>query len=178
MIGNVRVRQVQPGTFLRLLQLAGLYREYGMRPAQVMPHLREVLVDGGYSGAEMRLLARTNKQLYAWFRNCFLTTRSRAGVQKLGEKLDEARRDKMVATLSVASLLVERGLVLGQVGPPVVYEQGGVEAEPVDEHAHKKRKVAQLDVVESPARDIENWQPGRQSQEAAQPSGTSEKKLN
>ena len=83
----------------------------------------------------------------------------------------------MAATLSVASLIVERGLILGQVVPPAVNEQGGVEAEPVDEHTHKKRKVTQIAVVESPARDIENWQPGRQSQEAAQPSGTSEKKL-
>ena len=126
----------------------------------------------------MRLLARTNKQLYAWFKHCFLNTSARAGVQKLGEKLDETRRDKMVATLSVASLIVERGLVLGQTGPPVEQKQGGVEAEPEVEHAHKKRRVAQLDVVKSPVRDIENWQPGAQSQGAAQPSGTSKKELN
>ena len=149
-----------------------------MRPATVIPHLREILVQAEYSGAERRLLARTNKQLYAWFKHSFLNTSVRAGVQKLGEKLDETRRNRMAATLSVASLIVERGLVLGQVGPPVVYEQGGVEAEPEVEHAHKKRKVAQLDVVGSPVRDIENWQPGRRSQEAAQPSGTSKKKLN
>ena len=84
----------------------------------------------------------------------------------------------MAATLSVASLIVERGLAQGQVGPPVGHEQGGVEAEPEVEHVHKKRKVAQVAVVESPARDIKKWQPGRQSQEAAQPIGTSEKKLN
>ena len=84
----------------------------------------------------------------------------------------------MVTTLKVASQLVEQRMMLGQTGLPVEQEQRGVEAEPEVEHAHKKRRVAQLDVVESPARDIENWQPGRQSQEAAQPSGTSEKKLN
>ena len=84
----------------------------------------------------------------------------------------------MAATLSVGSLIVERGLMLGQVVPPVVNELESVEAESEDEQTHKKRKVTQVAVVESPARDIENWQPGRQSQEAAQPSGTSEKKLN
>ena len=88
------------------------------------------------------------------------------------------RRDRMVATLRVASQIVERGLVLGQTGPPVEQEQRGVEAGPEVEHAHKKRRVAQLDVVELSVRDIENWQPGRRSQEAAQPRGTSKKKLN
>ena len=149
-----------------------------MRPAQVVPFLREVLVQGGTSRAEMRLLARTDAELYTWFRLGFLTEKSRAGVQKLGDKLDEARKERMAATLSVVSLLVDQGLVLGQTGPPVEQEQRSVEAEPEVEHAHKKRRVAQLDVVESPVRNIENWQPGRQSQEAAQPSGTSEKKLN
>ena len=47
----------------------------------------------------------------------------------------------------------------------------------MDVHTHKKRKVTHVTVVESPSRDIENWQPGRQSQEAAQPKETSEKKL-
>ena len=84
----------------------------------------------------------------------------------------------MAATISVASLIVERGLMLGQVVPPVANEEVGVEAESVDEHTHKKRKVTQVTVVESPSRDIENWQPGRQGQGAAQPSGTSKKKLN
>ena len=178
MIGNVRVKEVRAETFLRLLQLSKMYKELGMRPATVIPHLREILVQAEYSRAEKRLLARTNKQLCAWFKHSFLNTSVRAGVQKLGEKLDETRRNRMAATLSVASLIVERGLMRGQVVPPVVNEQGGVEAESVDEHTHKKRKVTQVAVVESPARDIENWQPGRQSQEAAQPSGTSEKKLN
>ena len=155
-----------------------MYKELGMRPATVIPHLREILVQAEYSREEKRLLARTNKQLYAWFKHSFLNTSVRAGVQKLGEELDETRRNRMAATLSVASLIVERGLMLGQVVPPVVNEQVGVEAESVDEHTHKKRKVTQVTVVESPSRDIENWQPGRQSQEAAQPSGTSEKKLN
>ena len=83
----------------------------------------------------------------------------------------------MVTALSVASLLVERGLVLGQTGPPAEQYQGGVEAEPEAERASKKRRVAEPDVVEEPERDIENWQPGRQGQEAAQPKVTSEKKL-
>ena len=126
----------------------------------------------------MRLLARTDKQLYTWFRNCFLIPRSKSGVQKLEEELHETRRNIMVAALSVAPLIVERGRLLGQRGPPVEQEQRGVEAEPEVEHAHKKRRVAQLDVVESPARDIDNWQPGRRSQEAAQPRGTSKRKLN
>ena len=84
----------------------------------------------------------------------------------------------MVATLRVASQIVERGLELGQTGPPVEQEQRGVEAEPEVEHAHKKRRVAQLDVVELPARDIDNWQPGRRSQEATPSSRTSKQKLN
>ena len=53
----------------------------------------------------------------------------------------------MAATLSVASLIVERGLMLGQVVPPVVNEQIGVEAESVDEYTHKKRKVTQVVAV-------------------------------
>ena len=118
MIGNVRIREVRPETFMRLLQLAGLYREYGMRPAQVMPHLREVLVDGGYSGAEMRLLARTDKQLYTWFRNCFLIPRSKSGVKRLEEELHETRRNMMETALSVAPLLMERGRSLRQTDPP------------------------------------------------------------
>ena len=84
----------------------------------------------------------------------------------------------MVTALSVTSLLVERGLMLGQTGPPVEQYQGGVEAEPEAERARKKRRVAEPDVVEEPERDVENWQPGRQGQGAAQPSGTSKKKLN
>ena len=83
----------------------------------------------------------------------------------------------MVTALSVTSLLVERGLMLGQTGPPVEQEKRGVEAGPEVEHAHKRRRVAQLDVVELPARDIDNWQPGRCSQEVAQLKATSEKKL-
>ena len=177
MIGNVRVKEVRTETFLSLLQLSKMYRELGMRPATVISPLREILVNAEESRAEKRLLTRSDKQLYSWFRFSFLNTSVRAGVQKLGEELDETRRNRMAATISVASLIVERGLMLGQVVPPVVNEQGGVEAESVDEHTHKKSKVTQVAVVESPARDIENWQPGRQSQEAAQPSGTSEKKL-
>ena len=68
--------------------------------------------------------------------------------------------------------------MLGQTGPPVEQYQGGVEAEPEAERASKKRRVAEPDVVESPVRDIQNWQPGRQGQGAAQPSGTSKKELN
>ncbi len=68
-------------------------------------------------------------------------------------------------------------MMLGQTGLPVEQEQRGVEAGPEVEHARKKRRVAQLNVVELPARDIDNWQPGRWSQEAAQPKVTSEKKL-
>ena len=177
MIGNVRVKEVRTETFLSLLQLSKMYRELGMRPATVMSPLREILVQAEESRAEKRLLARSDKQLYSWFRFSFLNTSVRAGVQKLGEELDETRRNRMAATLSVASLIVERGLMLGQVVPPVANEQVGVEAESVDEHTHKKRKVTHVTVVESPSRDIENWQPGRQSQEAAQPKVTSEKKL-
>ena len=177
MIGNVRVKEVRTETFLRLLQLSKMYRELGMRPATVISPLREILVQAEESRAEKRLLARSDKQLYRWFRLCFLNTNVRAGVQKLGEELDETRRNRMAATISVASLIVERGLMLGQVVPPVANEEVGVEAESVDEHTHKKRKVTQVTVVESPSRDIENWQPGRQSQEAAQPGETPEKKL-
>ena len=126
----------------------------------------------------MRLLIWTDKQLYAWFRDCFLTAKSRAGVQELGEKLDVTRRSRMVTTLKVASQLVEQRMMLGQTGPPVEQEQRGVEAGPEVEHAHKKRRVAQLDLVESPARDIDNWQPGRRSQEATPSSRTSKQKLN
>ena len=84
----------------------------------------------------------------------------------------------MVTALSVTSLLVERGLMLGQTGPPVEQYQGSVEAEPEAERASKKRRVSEPDVVEEPERDIENWKPGAQGQGAAQPSGTSRKKLN
>ena len=178
MIGNVRVKEVQTQVFVELLQLSKSCMGRGMRPALVVPYLREILAKGETSRAERRLLARTDKQLYTWFRDCFVTARARAGIQELGEKLEVTRRNRMVTTLKVASQLVEQRMMLGQTGLPVEQEQRGVEAEPEVEHAHKKRRVAQLDVVESPARDIENWQPGRQSQEAAQPSGTSEKKLN
>ena len=178
MMGNVRTKELSTEVFLKLLQLSKSCIGRGMRPALVVPYLREILVKGETTRAERRLLARTDKQLYTWFRECFLTAKVRAGVQELGEKLDVTRRDRMVATLRVASQIVERGLVLGQTGPPVEQYQGGVEAEPEAERAREKRRVAEPDVVEEPERDIENWQPGRQSQEAAQPSGTSKKKLN
>ena len=83
----------------------------------------------------------------------------------------------MAATLSVVSLMVERRPMPGQTGLPVEQERRGVETGPEVEHAHKRRRVAQLNVVELPARGIDNWQPGRWSQEAAQPKVTSEKKL-
>ena len=177
MIGNVRVKEVRTETFLRLLQLSKMYRELGMRPATVMSPLREILVQAEESRAEKRLLARSDKQLYSWFRFSFLNTSVRAGVQKLGEELDETRRNRMAATISVASLIAGQGLMLGQVVPPVVNEEVEVAVESVDERTHKRRKVTHVTVVESPSRDIENWQPGRQSQEAAQPKVTSEKKL-
>ena len=122
MIGNVRTKELSTEVLPKLLQLSKSCIGSGMRPAQVVPFLREVLVQGGTSRAETRLLARTDEQLYTWFRFCFLTEKSRAGVQKLGDKLDETRREKMVATLSVVTLLVDRGLVLGQTGPPVEQE--------------------------------------------------------
>ena len=101
-----------------------------MRPALVVPYLREILVKGETTRAERRLLARTDKQLYAWFRDCFLTAKVRAGVQELGEKLEVTRRNRMLTTLKVASQLVERRLVLGQTDPPVEQEQRGVEVGP------------------------------------------------
>ena len=177
MIGNVRVKEVRTETFLSLLQLSKMYRELGMRPATVISPLREILVNAEESRAEKRLLARSDKQLYSWFRLCFLNTNVRAGVQKLGEELDETRRNRMAATISVASLIAGQGLMLGQVVPPVVNEEVEVAVESVVERTHKRRKVTHVTVVESPSRDIENWQPGRQSQEAAQPKVTSEKKL-
>ena len=177
MIGNVRVKEVQTQVFVELLQLSKSCMGRGMRPALVVPYLREILAKGETSRAERRLLARTDKQLYTWFRDCFVTARARAGIQELGEQLEVTRRNRMVTTLKVASQLVERRLVLGQTGPPVEQEQRGVEAGPEVEHAHKRRRVAQLDVVELPARDIDNWQPGRWSQEVAQLKVTSEKKL-
>ena len=67
--------------------------------------------------------------------------------------------------------------MLGQVVSPVVNGEVGVEAEAVVVHMHKRRKVMHVTEVKSPSRDIENWQPGRQGQEAAQPKVTSEKKL-
>ena len=99
MIGNVRVKEVQTQVFLELHQLSKSCIGRGMRPALVVPYLREILVKGETTRAEKRLLAWTDKQLYAWFRDCFLTAKSRAGVQELGEKLDVTRRDRMVATL-------------------------------------------------------------------------------
>ena len=178
MIGNVRIREVRPETFMRILQLLKLYKELRMRPAELIPHLREALVDGGYSGAEMRLLARTDKQLFTWFKNCFLLSRSKSGVKKLEEELHEARRNMTKVALSVAPLLMERGRSLRQTGPPVEQKQRGVEVEPEVERAHKKRRVAQLDVEELLTQDIENWQPSRLGQEATPSSRTSKKKLN
>ena len=178
MMGNVRTKDLSTEVFLKLLQLSKACIGRGMRPAQVVPFLREVLVQGGTSRAETRLLARTDVELYTWFRLGFLTEKSRAGVQKLGDKLDEARKERMAATLSVVSLLVDHGLVLGQTGLPVEQEQRSVEAEPEVEHAHKKRRVAQLDVVEPSVRNIENWQPSGLGLGATSPSGTSKKKLN
>ena len=177
MIGNVRVKEVQTQVFVELLQLSKSCIGRGMRPALVVPYLREILVKGETTRAERRLLARTDKQLYTWFRECFLTAKVRAGIQELGEKLEVTRRNRMVTTLKVASQLVEQRMVLGQTGPPVEQVKRGVEAGPEVEHAHKRRRVAQLDVVELSARDINNWQPGRCSQEVAQLKVTSEKKL-
>ena len=84
----------------------------------------------------------------------------------------------MAATLSVASLIEERKLMPGQTSPPVEHKQEVVEAEPEVEHAHKKRRVAQLDVVEPSVRNIENWQPSGLGLGVTSPSGTSKKKLN
>ena len=122
MIGNVRVKEVRTETFLRLLQLSEACIGRGMRPALVVPYLREILVKGETTRAERRLLARTDKQLYTWFRECFLTAKVRAGIQELGEKLEVTRRNRMVTTLKVASQLVEQRMMLGQAGLP---EAGG-----------------------------------------------------
>ena len=178
MIGNVRVKEVQTQVFVELLQLSKSCMGRGMRPALVVPYLREILAKGETSRAERRLLARTDKQLYTWFRDCFVTARARAGIQELGEQLEVTRRNRMVTTLKVASQLVEQRMMLGQAGLPVEQEQRYVEAEPEVEHAHKKRRVAQLDVVEPLARNIENWQPGGLGLGATSPSGTSKEKLN
>ena len=178
MMGNVRTKELSTEVFLKLLQLSKSCIGRGMRPAQVVPFLREVLVQGGTSRAETRLLARTDAELYTWFRLAFLTEKSRAGVQKLGDKLDEVRKERMAAALSVVSLLVDHGLVLGQTGLPEEQEHRSVEAEPEVEHVHKKRRVAQLDVVEPSERDVENWQPSGLGLGATSPNGTLKKKLN
>ena len=178
MIGNVRVKDLRTEVFIKLLQLSKACIGRGMRPALVVPYLREILVMGGTSRAETRLLARTDEQLYTWFRICFLNAKSRIFAHKLGEKVDETRRDKMAATLSVVSLMVERRPMPGQTSLPVEQEQRYVEAEPEVEHAHKKRRVAQLEVVEPLVRNIENWQPGGLGLGATSPSGTSKEKLN
>ena len=178
MMGNVRTKELSTEVFLKLLQLSKSCIGRGMRPAQVVPFLREVLVQGGTSRAETRLLARTDVELYTWFRLAFLTEKSRAGVQKLGDKLDEVRKERMAAALSVVSLLVDHGLVLGQTGLPEEQEHRSVEAEPEVEHVYKKRRVAQLDVVEPSERDVENWQPSGLGLGATSPNGTLKKKLN
>ena len=178
MMGNVRTKELSTEVFLKLLQLSKSCIGRGMRPAQVVPFLREVLVQGGTSRAETRLLARTDVELYTWFRLAFLTEKSRAGVQKLGDKLDEVRKERMAAALSVVSLLVDHGLVLGQTGLPEEQEHRIVEAEPEVEHVYKKRRVAQLDVVEPSVRDVENWQPSGLGLGATSPNGTLKKKLN
>ena len=104
MIGNVRVKEVQTQVFLEHLQLSKSCIGRGMRPALVVPYLREILVMGGTSRAETRLLARTDAELYTWFRLAFLTEKSRAGVQKLGDKLDEVRKERMAAALSALEI--------------------------------------------------------------------------
>ena len=54
MIGNVRVMEVQTQVFVELLQLSKSCMGRGMRPALVVPYLREILAKGETTRAERR----------------------------------------------------------------------------------------------------------------------------
>ena len=100
-----------------------------MRKAQKVPPLREILLRGEASVAELKLLIGTDEQLYIWFRLCFLTEKARAGVRKLGVILDEARPISARMVVHESPLHTERMLEPGLTYPPEEPSQGGVEAD-------------------------------------------------
>ena len=157
----VRIKQLKIEVFREVLLLSRLCEAYGMRPApaQVTPLLREILPKGEASMAELRLLARTDEQLYIWFRLGFLTEKARAGVQKLGEILDEARPGSARTVLHGSLLQPERKLEPGPTRPPEEQNQRGVEAESETDRA-SKRRVTELDVTGARQQESATWDTG------------------
>ena len=66
----------------------------------------------------------------------------------------------MAATLSVVSLLVDQGLVLGQTGLPVEQEQRSVEAEPEVVHVKLPLFKTQGPLIRTSREVAGKWQVG------------------